>query len=478
MKYRASKLQLLEVSRDEEKRFLNENHHQGYVVSTWCFGLYDGIELIELMSFGTPRYNKKYDWELLRLATKKSCQVYGGASKLLKAFQEKYPLDSIISYCNRDLFDGNVYRALGFRSTVLHKGYHYEKDGKTYHRSNFQKWRCLKLWPQYVGQKITEAQIMKEQGYTRVDDVIGQETFVLNDPIRWYIYEIEINGYHYIGQHKYLEGTDPMEDGYSGSGTIVRRLQDKYGNGKKTILVADIKDQETADRYEKCAIRNSRICYGQVGLGGKNINLLNGGQGYHLISKPRQGWTHSEEARKKMSESRKGVNNSFYGKHHSEETKLKLSEAHRGIPQNISDEVRQQRSEWLSEYNSTRDTTEIAKKISEACKGRVAWNKGKKSEFKWYTNGVEDKLLKECPEGFRPGRKSKPAWNKGKKNCYSEEIRKKMSESAKRRAQRPLSDETRKKLSDAGKGFHWYNNGVETVYLRECPEGFKPGRLK
>ncbi len=26
-------------------------------------------------------------------------------------------------------------------------------------------------------------------------------------------------------------------------------------------------------------------------------------------------------------------------------------------------------------------------------------------------------------------------------------------------------------------GKHWYNNGTETVYTYECPEGYKPGRI-
>ena len=42
------------------------------------------------------------------------------------------------------------------------------------------------------------------------------------------------------------------------------------------------------------------------------------------------GMHHSEEAKMKMSESKKGKNNSMYGKHHSEETKKNMSESKKG----------------------------------------------------------------------------------------------------------------------------------------------------
>ena len=50
---------------------------------------------------------------------------------------------------------------------------------------------------------------------------------------------------------------------------------------------------------------------------------------------------------------------------------------------------------------------------------------------------------------------------------------------------KPRSAETRKKLSEAGKGkniwikcTHWYNNGKINIRAKECPEGFVPGIIK
>lgn len=278
MKLRASKCNIKPVERIDEMQFLNDNHYQGFVASTWCKGLYYNDELVVIMSFGQPRFTNKYDYELLRLCTKKDYQVYGGASKLLSDFR-KDNIGSIISYCNRDKFTGNVYKALNFKLVRTTKGYHYEKDGKSYTRYQFQRKNCIKLWPQYKNTKATESQIMKEQGYTRVDDTIGQDTYILDSQLcKWYIYEIEVAGYHYIGQHKYIDTTD---DNYYGSGTLIRKIQNKYGIGNKTILIDNIMSQEEADKYEACAIANCKIVYGEFYKhNGKCLNIRNNGQGH------------------------------------------------------------------------------------------------------------------------------------------------------------------------------------------------------
>ena len=52
----------------------------------------------------------------------------------------------------------------------------------------------------------------------------------------------------------------------------------------------------------------------------KGMNMTRGGDGGGVS------WMHNIERRKKQSESRKGVNGTFYGKHHTEETKKILSE--------------------------------------------------------------------------------------------------------------------------------------------------------
>ena len=63
----------------------------------------------------------------------------------------------------------------------------------------------------------------------------------------------------------------------------------------------------------------------------------------------------------------------------------------------------------------------------------------------------------------------------------SEETKKKLSEAKKGKH---VSEETKKKIGEANKGNkyhlgkHWYNNGKISKRAYECPEGFVPGRLQ
>lgn len=104
------------VSKQEAIDFLNENHLQGYARDEIRIGLYEKAtnKLVQIMTFGKPRYNKKYQYELVRLCSIK--KVVGGAEKILKHFLENYNCESLISYCDLSKFDGKVYDELGFKA--------------------------------------------------------------------------------------------------------------------------------------------------------------------------------------------------------------------------------------------------------------------------------------------------------------------------------------------------------------------------
>ena len=92
--------------------------------------------------------------------------------------------------------------------------------------------------------------------------------------------------------------------------------------------------------------------------------------------------------------------------------------------------------------------------------GKTAWNNGKH---------LSEETRKKLSEA-----------NKGKH--HSEETRQKLSEAQKGKN---LSEETKKKISEANKGKNhwtkgtqWFNNGVKSIRAKTCPEGFVPGRLK
>lgn len=78
-----------------------------------CLGLYSDGELVQVMTFGKPRYNSHYEYELLRLCTRFGTKVVGGSERLWTAFIKMYSPKSVISYCDLSKFKGDVYFRLG-----------------------------------------------------------------------------------------------------------------------------------------------------------------------------------------------------------------------------------------------------------------------------------------------------------------------------------------------------------------------------
>lgn len=99
IKLRGSNCDVAEIT-DKKlvKSFLEENHEQKYAFYRKAYGLYYKDELVQLMSFGKPRFNKNYEWELIRDCTKRGYQVHGGVSKLWKFFVENNDVNSCICY--------------------------------------------------------------------------------------------------------------------------------------------------------------------------------------------------------------------------------------------------------------------------------------------------------------------------------------------------------------------------------------------
>lgn len=114
-KISAHKTELKEVSKQEANGFLDKYHLQGSCNGNDInIGLFYKNELISLVTFGKPRYNKNYEYEFLRFVGHKDYSVYGGTNKLFNYFIEKYKPNSIISYCDKSKFEGKFFNNLGF----------------------------------------------------------------------------------------------------------------------------------------------------------------------------------------------------------------------------------------------------------------------------------------------------------------------------------------------------------------------------
>jgi hypothetical protein len=94
------------------------------------------------------------------------------------------------------------------------------------------------------------------------------------------------------------------------------------------------------------------------------------------IGQAQQGRIHTEEHNKKISENHKGMK----GKKHSEESKKKMSEVKKG--KKLSEETKKKIGISSSKALKGHKVSEETKiKISNSCKGRIAWNKGKKENI-------------------------------------------------------------------------------------------------
>jgi hypothetical protein len=163
------------------KDFLNENHLQQYVTSKVNIGLYYDNELVGIMTFGRPRFNKNFEWELLRYCSKKYINIIGGFSKLLKFFITMYKPKNIISYANRRWSNGKLYEVNNFDKIRFNEpSYHYfhiTNPSILFSRVKFQKHK-LKNLLEFFDDNLTETENMYLNGFRKIYDC-GSITYSL-----------------------------------------------------------------------------------------------------------------------------------------------------------------------------------------------------------------------------------------------------------------------------------------------------------
>ena len=158
--------------------FLNDYHLQGFANSSVKLGLFDEEdELVQLMTFGKPRYNKNIDWELIRLATRSDSLVVGGAERMFAHFRKNH-IGSIVSFSDNRWFDGSVYDRLGMRyegNTSI--GYVWKNDDIELTRYETMKHKLPVLLGEQFDDSLTEAQNMESAGFRMIAD-LGQKKWV------------------------------------------------------------------------------------------------------------------------------------------------------------------------------------------------------------------------------------------------------------------------------------------------------------
>lgn len=165
--------------------FLNSYHLQGSCKGQSIkIGLFYNDELVEVMTFGKPRYNKNYEYELLRLCTKSNVEVIGGSSKIFNYFLKTYKPESIISYCDDSKFTGNIYSILGFvkGKEAIPSLHWYNPTSRSHITDNLlRKQGFDRLVGRYIGESFGKntdnSELMIEHGFVEIYDC-GQSSYI------------------------------------------------------------------------------------------------------------------------------------------------------------------------------------------------------------------------------------------------------------------------------------------------------------
>lgn len=255
----------------------------------------------------------------------------------------------------------------------------------------------------------------------------------------YYFYKITNlkNGNFYYGVHS----TNNLDDGYMGSGAIIKGIIKKYGvEFLQKDIIKFFDSSEAMYAYEKMVVTNEMIqnpkCY----------NLTEGGIGYdvnHFVPKyVKRKISNSIKGKPSMNKNKKFINKNTVNKlvYESEIEQYLLDGWNLGVY--YSEESRKKLV--TNGFKGKKFTPEQRKKLSEAKKGRPANNKGipmseaQKQHLREINTGKKhsDETKKKIAEVHRGSKRS-------------EETKRKQSIAARGHI---VTEETRKKISDANKG--------------------------
>ena len=144
------------------KEFLNQNHIQGYVACKWNIGLYHDDKLISIMCFS----KKRKEMELCRFCSVRGMNIVGAGSKMFKYFIDNTEFQTICSYADMSMFNGNFYNSIGFMFQHITKPNYWWVINRT--RQHRFKWRKTKLIAMGYDSHKTEKEIMNGLQFHRI----------------------------------------------------------------------------------------------------------------------------------------------------------------------------------------------------------------------------------------------------------------------------------------------------------------------
>ena len=174
----ARKCIIKKITKVESNELYSKYHLLGTtVVQDVSYGLFYNEELLSCMSFQLGRYKDQCDpiWCLSRFVTKSGFSIVGGASKLLRKFEQDVDPSLLLSYSDNDYFSGALYEKLGFENKGYTNSprYFWYLDGCEYKREQCQLRHLSKKYPDLYKESLLfsgnkETYIMDKLGAFKV----------------------------------------------------------------------------------------------------------------------------------------------------------------------------------------------------------------------------------------------------------------------------------------------------------------------
>lgn len=264
-KLNARDCEVRSISQDDYKAFVKENHKQQYAAASKIYGLYKDNELVMLMSFGKPRFNKLYQFEIIRECTKKDYQVRGGTSKLWSYFINNNSVHSCIcySYPHDGKFTDHYIKHCGFKNlknSKPEKKVYFEGKWKgkvkRIDKSILERHGVDRLLRTKQGQDRTNEQILLDLGFEKKyeDSYSPQVDTYYPFSVLYRVDDVTDNSF-YIGMCEVKEQWE--ERNYLGSGTRWNnhRAAHPEHEYKRTILEQDFKTPKDLREAEYIEIK-------------------------------------------------------------------------------------------------------------------------------------------------------------------------------------------------------------------------------
>jgi hypothetical protein len=174
----ARKCKVDNVDYNTAKKFINENHIQGFCPFKTAVGLFYGSDLVSVCTFGNRKITGASNHELLRFCNKIDHHIPGGFSRMLSFYVDECSPAEIVTFADRSWSpsEDSVYIMNGFefiKSTE--PNYWYNIDGRRVHRYSYRKDVLVK---EGYDRSLSEREIMLDRGIARIYDC-GQYKYIL-----------------------------------------------------------------------------------------------------------------------------------------------------------------------------------------------------------------------------------------------------------------------------------------------------------